>query len=67
MPGDISRSHKGTPDHAPYAPSWCYPDGKPNVCPCGHHEGYHNSKGECLNRATCGCTGLPMQLLTDLA
>lgn len=46
MPGEISRSYEGPPDDAPYVPSWCYPDGKPHMCPCGHHEGYHNDGGE---------------------
>lgn len=63
MPGPISDSHKGTPDHAPYVPSWCYRSG-PRLCPCGHHEGYHNDKGTCLHAAACGCTGLPPESLT---
>ncbi|HET8762047.1 MAG TPA: hypothetical protein VFM12_01430, partial [Gemmatimonadales bacterium] len=24
----------------------------------GHHEGYHNDAGECLQRLRCGCKGL---------
>lgn len=66
MPGPTSDSYKGTPDDAPYVPNWCFPQGKPKVCPCGHHEGYHNDKGECLfvtydfgSDRRCNCTGLP--------
>lgn len=58
MPGPISDSHKGTPEHAPYVPSYLYPKG-PKMCPCGHHEGYHNDKGTCLRVSECGCKGLP--------
>lgn len=65
MPGEVSRSNPGPPDEGPYLPSWNYPGGKPNVCPCGHHEGFHNDGGECLNRHKCGCTGLPPHLFTD--
>lgn len=57
MPGPISQSHKGTPDGAPYVPSWCYSKG-PRMCPCGHHEGYHNDAGQCLHARACQCTGL---------
>lgn len=65
MPGPVSNSHKGTPEHAPYVPSWCYESG-PKMCPCGHHEGYHNDAGECLHASSCGCTGLPAESLTPL-
>lgn len=66
MPGPISDSHKGTPADAPYVPSWCYPKG-PRMCPCGHHEGYHNSAGRCLLEGkSCGCTGLPAECLTPI-
>lgn len=58
MPGPVSDSHRGPSHQAPYVPSWCYPRG-PKVCPCGHHEGYHNDRGACLNRQRCGCAGLP--------
>lgn len=58
MAGLVSDSHQGPPDDAPYVPSWCYPRG-PTMCPCGHHEGYHNDKGACLLTARCGCSGLP--------
>lgn len=64
MPGSVSDSHPGTPDDAPYVPSWCYPGGGPKVCPCGHHEGYHNSDGACLLVARCQCEGLPPECLT---
>lgn len=66
MPGPVSDSHKGTPDHAPYVPSWCYGKG-PRMCPCGHHEGYHNDKGACIHAqhfTRCGCTGLPSDCRT---
>ena len=59
MPGPVSDSHRGMPDHGPYVPSWCYPAPGPRVCPCGHHEGYHDDKGRCLLAAACGCAGLP--------
>ncbi len=61
MPGPISQCHAGTPDHAPYVPSWCYPNGA-KQCPCGHHEGYHNDAGQCIHAqhfTKCGCTGIP--------
>lgn len=64
MPGPISDSHKGTPDWAPYVPTWCYPNNSPKMCPCGHHEGYHADNGECLHRTSCGCTGLPVESFT---
>lgn len=61
MPGPVSESFRGTPDHAPYVPSWCYDPPGPAMCECGHHEGYHNDAGECLHAhffTCCGCTGL---------
>jgi len=67
MPGPVSDNNPGTADHMPYVPSYCYPNGKPKMCPCGHHEGYHNDKGECLHAhhfSKCGCTGLPAECLT---
>lgn len=67
MPGPVSDSHPGTPDHAPYVPSWMYPNNNPKICPCGHHEGYHNDAGQCLHAhhfTKCGCTGLPDNCLT---
>lgn len=60
MPGPISSSHTGPSDDSPYVPHWCYPRG-PKMCACGHHEGYHNDKGVCLQRAKCGCSGLPFE------
>ena len=61
MPGDISQPHPGPGDDSPYVPSWCYKDqGGPKQCECGHHEGYHNDKDECLHAhhfTKCGCTG----------
>lgn len=65
MPGPISDTFQGTPDGAPYVPSWCYPDG-PRQCPCGHHEGYHDDAGHCLHAATCGCAGLPADCQTPV-
>ena len=67
MPGPVSDSNPGTPDHAPYVPSWCYPDNAPRMCPCGHHEGYHDSDGRCLHTDhfdKCGCAGLPTDCKT---
>ena len=63
MPGPVSESYKGTPDDAPYVPSWCYRNGT-RMCPCGHHEGYHNDAGECLRHHICNCTGLPAECRT---
>lgn len=63
MPGPVSDSYKGTPDNAPYVPSWCYSAG-PRMCPCGHHEGYHNDAGACLLQRECKCSGLPAESLT---
>lgn len=65
MPGEISRTNPGTPDHAPYVPSHLYRHG-PKQCPCGHHEGFHNDKGECLHTRDCRCGGLPVTCLTPL-
>jgi hypothetical protein len=65
MPGPVSDSYAGAPDGAPYIPDWFYRNG-PKVCPCGHHEGYHNDKGECLLARSCGCVGLPVECLTPL-
>ena len=64
MPGPISDTHRGPSRKAPYVPAWCYPNDAPLVCPCGHHEGYHNAGGACLHVATCGCAGLPDECLT---
>lgn len=57
MPGPISDSYQGLSDHSPYVPAWCYDEG-PLECVCGHHEGFHNDAGECLQAAKCGCAGL---------
>src|SRR4051812_859516 len=38
----------------------------PKMCPCGHHEGYHDDDGECMHRVDCGCQGLPPECLTPL-
>ena len=65
MPGEISRSNPGPSDDSPYAPGWCYPDG-PKMCPCGHHEGYHNDEGKCLLAIRCKCAGLPSECRTSL-
>lgn len=65
MPGDISRSNRGPGDDSPYVPSWCYPNNAPKVCPCGHHEGYHNDRGACLLTRKCGCEGLPLECHTS--
>lgn len=66
MPGPVSDSSKGPGPESPYVPSWCYPNNAPKVCPCGHHEGYHNDAGECLQRLRCGCKGLPPDCQTPL-
>lgn len=68
MPGDISRSSTGTPDDAPYVPSWNYPEG-PHMCACGHHEGYHTvdeAGGKCLLSHQCGCAGMPFKDMTQI-
>lgn len=56
MPGPVSDSHRGAPDDGPYVPSWCYDDqGGPRMCKCGHHEGYHNDYGVCIQFTRCKC------------
>jgi hypothetical protein len=65
MPGPVSDSYQGLPDDGPYVPGWCYKSG-PKMCPCGHHEGYHNSDGACLLAYRCGCTGLPSDCCTPM-
>lgn len=65
MPGPISDSSSGTHSDAPYVPSWCYPNG-PKMCPCGHHEGYHDDQGWCLLAELCHCPGLPPTCFTPL-
>jgi hypothetical protein len=65
MPGPVSQSHKGPGADAPYIPSWCYKNG-PRMCPCGHQEGFHNDKGQCLQTRACKCTGLPPECLTPV-
>jgi hypothetical protein len=62
-PGPVSDSSKGAPDDAPYVPSWCYPKG-PRICPCGHHQGYHDDNGKCLLTNRCGWAGLPAECRT---
>lgn len=68
MPGPVSDSFQGTPDDAPYVPSWCYTNG-PKMCACGHHEGYHTvdeAGGKCLHAHACGCAGMPFKDMTPL-
>lgn len=65
MPGPVSSSYAGPGDNTPYVPAWCYPHAAPKVCPCGHHEGYHDDHGRCLRRNACRCTGLPVECLTS--
>ena len=65
MPGRVSDSYQGPPDDGPYVPSWCYKHG-PKLCPCGHHEGYHDDDGQCLLRDECGCVGLPSSCRTSM-
>ena len=60
MPGPVSDSYQGSPDDGPYVPSWLYPRG-PKMCPCGHHEGFHNDKGACLLAHQCRCAGMPVE------
>ena len=62
-PGPVSDSNPGPGERSPYVPSWCYRSG-PRMCPCGHHEGYHNDAGACLLAAECRCAGLPADCLT---
>lgn len=57
-PGPVSESSRGPRDDAPYVPDYLYRNG-PRVCPCGHHEGYHNDAGRCLLARKCRCAGLP--------
>jgi len=57
MPGPISDSNPGPGDRSPYVSHWCCQAG-PKVCPCGHHEGFHNDE--------CGCSGLPANCYTPL-
>lgn len=64
MPGPVSDSHKGQSSESPYVPSWCYPNNSPKMCPCGHHEGYHNDAGRCLLERKCQCSGLPTDCFT---
>jgi hypothetical protein len=56
---------QGPGDNTPYVPSWCYKSG-PKMCPCGHHEGYHDDDGKCHLAHQCKCTGLPADCLTPL-
>lgn len=64
MPGATSDSFKGPRDWTPYVPSWCYPDNRPRMCPCGHHEGFHSDAGTCVLHSDCGCIGLPADCYT---
>ena len=64
MPGPVSDQSPGPGDDMPYLPSWLYPNG-PKMCPCGHHEGYHDEGGTCLLTSQCGCTGLPASSFTS--
>ena len=60
-PGPVSDSFGGPGEETPYVPAWCYddrPGGRPLVCECGDHEGFHNDDGVCLRRLKCNCTGL---------
>lgn len=62
MPGPISDSYGGPDDRCPYVPHWCYPNNAPRMCPCGHHEGYHNDAGKC---SQCACGGIPADCVTS--
>jgi hypothetical protein len=57
MPGPVSTSSIGPSDDSPYVPSWCYENGNPPMCSCGHHHGYHNDAGECNQAHKCACKG----------
>ena len=63
MPEPINDTFSGPRDDGPYVPSWCYRKG-PRMCPCGHHEGYHNDAGVCHLKHKCKCIGLPAECLT---
>lgn len=65
MPGVVSESYAGPPEGSPYVPDWLYKNG-PKMCPCGHHEGYHDDGGRCVRVAECSCTGLLPECLTPL-
>jgi hypothetical protein len=54
-PGPVSESSRGPGPDTPYVPSWCYDGGKPPMCSCGHHHGYHGDDGVCNQRHRCGC------------
>ena len=57
--GDIPDWVEGDEEYKPYVPSWNYPKGKPKMCFCGCHEGYHGSDRVCVRSQFCGCVGLP--------
>lgn len=57
MPGPVSEQYRGPPEDGPYVPSWCYAGNKPPMCSCGHHHGFHNDAGACLQARKCGCKG----------
>ena len=63
MPGMVTESFKGPGDSTPDVPGWCYPKGA-RMCPCGHHEGYHDDAGTCLLHHNCGCKDLPAECFT---
>ena len=65
MPGPSSCSSEGPGDRSPYLPAYCYQN-EPKMCPCGHHEGFHNSDGKCLLDAECGCPCLPPDCETPI-
>lgn len=65
MPGPVSDSNPGPRDDQPYVPSYLYKNG-PKMCPCGHHEGYHNDNGHCLLARQCKCPGLPPNCETPM-
>jgi hypothetical protein len=65
MPGPVSDSYPGPPNGGPYVPHYLYKNG-PKVCPCGHHEGYHNDRGQCIRARECHCAGLPPECLTPI-
>lgn len=65
MPGPISDSSKGPHSDTPYVPAYCYSKG-PKMCPCGHHEGYHNDAGRCLLVRRCRCAGIPPECVTPM-
>jgi len=61
MPGPVSDSYQGPPEDGPYV-RHVYATAR--RVSCGHHEGYHNDAGQCMQPLAAAVRELPDDCLT---